>query len=207
MSRPNLAALVILVIVMSTSVVFAATVPPPAVHLPDGGTIVTDVNISNTNMLGVIKQTLSSMGSILRSGNGDQRFSETDLVSANICGISNTEVVDAIRDIKSVRVLVSNYNTNAKSSKLMPLFEKGLAKIGKFSRMNIGRELPDTALIFAQENNAGYIAAMYEENTGTFVAVRLVGSLDIPKIMGWINQAAGGSSKPLPVVPNAEPMP
>ncbi|MCE5322587.1 hypothetical protein LLG46_04630 [bacterium] len=188
----------------------AGLIPPPAINIPYGGTIIVEVNISDDNILGIIKQTIPAVAAAL-----DEVQKESDQENAELPGqislISNLQLKtlgEVIDSIKGVRLVVAKYNKNVVLSDLIHNFEKGLAKVGTYSKVASGLDiLPGAAGLYAEAGNAGYVGFAYDSHERMLYAVRVIGSMDVSKLAAWTIRAMTVVNKMGTVLPgtsNAE---
>jgi hypothetical protein len=170
-------------------------IPPPAIHIPYGGKIVTDVNLSDNDVLGVMKQALPSIGEIagfaLAQGQvGAMAGRGLDIPMpdpAALGSLDMTELVEAIDGIRNVRLVIARYGGKVDQEKLLAQFNAGVAKTGRFSRVLSDMQFaPGRIAVYAQENNGGYVLGMFDPKENALYAARIVGGVDVPKLFGWV---------------------
>lgn len=159
--------------------------PPPALNMPYSARVVTDLNISDNDLLGVAKQTLPGVVRTMlpfltgkaASGLG-KPVDEKDL--------DPTPLLDSISRVTSLRAIVAKLPKTATKAQIMKDVEAGVAKIGKFGKVLADtRSGPGFGLLFAQSDNAGYIGFIYDADQNTLYAGRAVGSVDVSKLTTW----------------------
>ena len=210
--------LCVVVLALLSGLCFAAQgelIPPPALNLPFGSQVVTEANFSDKDVIGMIKELLPAIGEAARSfggmvpktgGGGDI----TSAIAGSLDKLDLKPLQEAIDGVKNVRVVVAQYPLKSDSKSMLAVLDKGAAKAGNFSRMfsDISSGKNVTA-VYAQEDNQGYIAYMYNSASKTIYAGRLVGYLDIPKLTKWAIEMGiqAAKSKPAPVEPTAPTQP
>lgn len=167
-------------------------VKPYALNLPYGAEITTEVNLSEQDLLPTIKGLIPMIGELARMGAVQQMGAQMspgvgEMGAQMMSGIEDLDtkpLAEAVEGVKAIRVLSGTFPRHSSPRVFQMEFEKGLAKSGTFT--NIIRHVQDVAVgVYAQSNNGGYVAYMYDAKKGTVAAARLVGFLDIQKIMDW----------------------
>ena len=187
-------------------------IPPPAIHIPYGGQIVTEFNFSDNDVLGIIKQAIPAIGEALKAGLPARGPEQPPASIAGpfgaaaatvISGIDFKGITEAIEGIKNIRVIVATYPRTMNASKLVKDFESGVAKIGKFSKVASDIAFsPGGFAVYAQSDGGGYVGFAYDSRGGVLYAARVVGFVDIPKLvkaLGEIGKALGGTAFRIPV--------
>lgn len=172
--------------------VAAAVVAPPAINMPAGGRIVTAVNLSDNDVLGIVKQSIPVVADVLKelapaiaqhtgvsSGSGWAKL------------ISLDEFSQAISGVKDVRMLIARYPESMTPERFLEEFSRGVRKSGPFSLVlgDMGFS-PGSVGLYAAPQNAGMIGFAYDPECHTAYAVRVVGSVDVPKLIHWSGQVA-----------------
>lgn len=190
-------------------------IPPPAIHIPYGGRVATDINLSDSDVLGIIKQALPAVGDVLRgvapaiahSGHGQK---EMQVVASLATQLDLKELTEAIAGIKNVRLLVVVYGSGIERDQMLSQLDAGVAKTGKFSRVlgDVGAT-PGVMALYAEPGNKGYLGFAYDPGSRVLYALRVVGFVDIPRLTKWIGSAAqaviGAAMPPVAVPGTPEP--
>ncbi len=162
---------------------------PPALHIPYGGRVVTDVNISDGDVLGVVKQALPAIADQVK----------TDL----------KPLLESISSMNNVRVLVVKYCKNTKAAQIIKQANAGVAKIGRFNRLVMHSEVDAVSIAwYCQEDNCGFVGFVYDSREQTLIAARIVGPIDMAKLIGWASSVGISVASPMiPIapVPSSEP--
>lgn len=172
-------------------------IPPPVIYTPSGGSVIGEINFSDKDVLALIQQAIPEIGALISNAAMLKADSEKGkAISAGTKQIDWNELATAIGGIKNIRLLAIRYPAQRSGDELMGLFEKGLVKTGTFSRV---MDAPGGVAIYAEPGNAGYAAVAYDQSKHILYAARVVGFLDLPKLVKWLNQVAEvmvGASKP-----------
>jgi len=167
---------------------------PPQIMMPYGSDVVTEVNISDTDLLKVIKGFVPMIGDLAKGGLrqnveavvGQQAGTQGPNVSAVLDTLDLKPLSEAIDGVKSIRILIANYPGKVQKKELLSALDSGAKKIGTFKRIISDVQFTKGVVaVYAQEQNKGYLAYMYEPNSQMLYAGRLVGFLDIQKIIAW----------------------
>lgn len=164
----------------------AAVSQPPALFMPQGGRVVTEINVSDADVLSVVKLMLCS-----------------NLAPVNGAGVRTDLVSEAIAGVKNVRITMVQMPKAADPAKVMKDAEAWVGKAGKFTKILADPKSPvGQAVVFAQEGNMGYVAFAYDSEKCVLYAGRIVGSVDIAKLMEFASGLAPVAEIiGLPIVP------
>lgn len=164
---------------------------PPAIYMPAGGKVVTEINISDDDVLGIIKQALPAVADVVKDIAPTQG-GKGQVISMVAGTIDPTGLSDAISGIKNIRLLVVKYPSAVSAEKFLDEFSKGAAKAGQFSKIlsDFGT-FPGAVGVYALPNNAGCMGFAYIPKQQTAYVARVVGGVDVPKLIKW----AGGIAK------------
>lgn len=171
----------------------AGIIPPPAIYIPYGGTITTEINFSDNDILGIAKQLITATAETADDmfGAAKQRHEQPSEVVGILSSLNLATLSEAINGVKGVRVIVAKYTTNITPSEMMRQFTGGVAKAGNFTKVISDQTfIPGTAALFAQEGNGGFIGFAYDSKQHMLYAARIVGSVDIAKITDWAIHSA-----------------
>jgi len=168
-------------------------IPPPAIHIPYGGKIITDINFSDSDVLGIVKQVLPSIGDLIVEiapraiDTGGINAKGAAELGAVLSSLNFKELSEAISGIKNIRAIVAVYGNNVSPDRMLEQWDRGVAKIGTFSRVV---KLNGALALYAQPDNSGYIGFAYDPGSKVLYAVRIVGFVDLAKITKWAAEAA-----------------
>ncbi len=163
-------------------------IPPPAIHMPFGGKIITELNVSDQDVLGIIKQAIPAAKEAV-----DEIVKQSQEQGGNVHGMlamaSQMDVeglMQAIDGISNIRVLVVSYGRSITPAQFIDEFSAGVAKIGSFSKIlsDVGQS-PVAFAIYAQPDNAGYMMIAYDPSERQAYAARVVGFVDVPALIKW----------------------
>jgi hypothetical protein len=196
-------------ILLTGTICFAAPVvpsggliPPPAIYIPYGGTITTEINFSDNDVLGIAKQLITATAETADDMfvAAKQRQEPPSEVVSILSSLNLATLAEAVNGVKGVRVIVAKYTTNITPSEMMRQFTNGVAKAGNFTKVISDQTfIPGTAALFAQEGNSGYIGFAYDSKQRMLCAARIVGSVDVAKITEWAINAAGTLGDKIPI--------
>ncbi len=167
--------------------VAADVVSPPAIHLPAGGRIVTEVNLSDKDVLGIAKASIPALGGVLKELapaiiQKAELPQDVDLVDL----INLEEFSQAISEVKDVRLLVARYPKTMTPERFASEFAMGVAKTGTFNKtLSDTGFFPGSIGVFSAPDNSGIIMFAYHPDERTAYAARVVGGVDVPKLIRW----------------------
>lgn len=164
-------------------------IPPPPIYTPFGGTVVTELNLSDADILGIVKQVIPAVGQALRDDETCKMLGTIDPNLSALGKIDFNTLIDAVNGIKNVRFIVVRYNRNLDIKQLQSQFDSGVAKVGTYSKIvsDISNPYGGVAAVYSQPSDGGgIIAYFYEPGARQLVAARVVGSLDYEKLTKWV---------------------
>jgi hypothetical protein len=160
-------------------------IPPPAIHLPWGARIVMEANLSDSDMLALMKSVLPGMVEMKKAAIVNALSGETG-VPLSPESMDFKPLFESMSGVTNVRALVAEYDRQATPDQMMKDAEFGVARLGKFSKVFAGGDGgTGSYAIYAQMDGDGYVGYGYEPGGRRMVAVRVVGKVDIGKLMGW----------------------
>lgn len=188
----SLSFVVFMIAVALSANVAAEVVVPPAINMPAGGKIVTEINLSDNDVLGIVKQSIPALADVLKElapTIAQRAGAQNNPGWAKL--ISLEEFSQAISGVRDVRVLIARYPKMMTPERFLSEFSAGVAKTGQFNKIvsDFGF-FPGSMAMFAAPENAGIIAFAYNPEEHTAYAVRVVGGLDVPKLIHWSGQIA-----------------
>ncbi len=165
----------------------AEVVTPAAIYMPAGGKVVTEVNLGDADVLGMVKQSIPAVGDVLRElapsiGKEMRIDSHVDVASL----INLDEFAQAIAGVKDVRLLLVRYPKTMTPQRFVAEFTRGVAKTGAFNKTitDFGF-FPGSVRLFSAPDNGGIIAFAYNPDEHLAYALRVVGGEDVPKLIRW----------------------
>ncbi len=173
-------------------------IPPPAIYIPHGGTIVTEINVSDDDVLGIVKQVLPVAADAAREIVGDLMERGLDQGAGRRMGVPLALVaeldveglLEAVGGIQRVRVIVARYGRKIDAATFMNEFDAGVAKAGTFSKVLGDMEgVPGAVGIYAAPGNESYIGFVYDSRQRELYAMRIVGFVDVPALTQWVAKA------------------
>ena len=161
-------------------------IPPPAINIPFGGKVVTEINIGDGDVLGIIKQAVPAFAQAVQDSSVANP-SQTAEVAAIISKADIKGFMEAINGIKSIRVVIVQYGRKVAPATLIDELNTGIGKLGNFSKVisDYSFSAPAAFALYAEPNNQGYIGYAYEPRTRTLYAGRVVGFVDVQKLTKW----------------------
>lgn len=177
----------------------AAIIPPPAIYMPWGGTITTEVNFSDGDVLGIIKQAIPAIGELAKELSETPQARKSGRmgeVVSMIGGVNTRHLSDAIKDITNVRLIAMRYSRPMTVEQFAEDFSSGALKAGPFNKvlLNVGNA-SQTVGLFALPNNAGYMGFIYTPCNRTAYALRIAGSIDVQELIKFSGDIAKLSLK------------
>jgi hypothetical protein len=166
-------------------------IPPPAISIPYGGKVVMEANLSDDDVLGIIKAIIPAIGELV--GSLAPRAPKGAMDAHAAAAISNIDFKgfsDVISGITNVRVLAVKYGRGFAPAALMSQLDSGVAKLGKFSKvLSVNEPTPALLAFYAQPGNVGCIGYAFDSRSRTLYAARVIGFVDMAKVTKWITDA------------------
>lgn len=173
-------------------------IPPPSIYIPHGGTIVTEINVSDDDVLGIIKQIVPAAAEVARGVVAEMAKGGVSAKAGIGIGVplafaTQLDVeglMAAVGGIERIRVIIARYDREIDAKTFMAEFDSGVAKAGTFSKV-LGDTgfIPGAAGIYAAPGNASYIGFAYVPREHALYAARIVGFVDVPGLTRWIGNA------------------
>ena len=139
-------------------------IAPPAINLPAGAKVVTEVNLTDADVLGMLKASIPALADVLKSlapsRGGNAAMTPVMLGQIDLNGLS-----EVISDIHGVRIVIAHYDTPIDPQTFIQRFSDGVAKLGQFSKlMSDSGLLPIAAAsgLYVAPDNAGMIGFGYD---------------------------------------------
>ncbi|MCX8053235.1 MAG: hypothetical protein N3B12_05455 [Armatimonadetes bacterium] len=166
-------------------------ITPPAISIPYGGKVVTEINFSQSDVLGVIKQIIPALGDLMTNFAPKAAAEAKNPIEARamtvLKGVDFQAFADAIQGITNIRLLVVKYGAIPKVTDLESQLDYGVAKLGKFSRVLSDISMfPGLVRMYAQADGGGYVGYAFNSKSRVLYAARVLGSADIPKLIKWV---------------------
>lgn len=177
----------------TTTTTIQKATPPPAIHVPAGGTIVTEINVSDSDILGIVKQAVPTFVNTIGSSlQGAQLPAKETHDLAMLKALDMVGLIDAIKGITNVRFLIVGYQQHSDAQTFLSQFNHGVEKIGNFKKVASDFAfMPGAFALYTQPDNGGYIGVLYDAQSGVAYIGRVVGSVDIVKLSQWAANAIG----------------
>lgn len=186
-------------------------IAPPPIYTPFDGTTVTEVHVTDNDVLGIIKQVIPVIGQALKESSTSSMLSSFSLRASAVTMVDLNPLIEAINGVKDVRFIVVQYNRQLDINQLPKQLEAGVAKIGAFSKIASDFSRPSSGVfaLYSQssaEGSGGLVGYMYQPNTRQLIAARVIGSVDFAKLTKWaIDSAKTVHSTLTPATSEAQP--
>lgn len=172
-------------------------VAPPPVHLPYGAKVVTELNFSNADVLGLIREMLPAMTDLVKliasSGIDFSNPSGMRIPPEAVSKLDFSPLSEAIEGITNLRILVANYRHPQSSGDVTSFFDAAAAKAGAASKIMSDASnslMPGAAALYALPDGGGYIGYAYDAARGRLVAGRVNGKVDVARLVKWAGETA-----------------
>lgn len=183
-------------------------VTPPAIHLPYGAKVQTEINFSDKDVLGLVRELLPAAGELISmavSMGGPAAMAHGAKMPVSPEALAKLDLkplVEALQGITNFRFVAARFKPGLQGAEALAQFDGGAAKTGAFNRIVTDFSTgPGVLAFYAQAGGSGYLIYHYDAKNGTIRAARLSGSVDYAKLMKWI----GDTMKLFAVVPSPSP--
>ncbi len=156
-----------LTLILASALVLALLTPcaaqddvasPPAIYLPAGGKVVTEINLSDEDVLGIIKESIPALADVAKELLPLKMGASPEAAEAIVNAIDVTGLMDAISGINNVRILIAKYPPRISPERFLKEFNMGVAKAGRFNRIMTDFGFSGGAAgLYALPDNAGCI--------------------------------------------------
>ncbi len=194
---PTLYLLAGLIVIASPALGAGQLDTPPAIHLPYGARVETELNFSDSDVLGLIREllpaaneliaTVAAAGGAIPLGNVSMGQTPEEALSK----LDFRPLAEVLEKVTNLRVLVARYKADLPGEEVLAHFNSGAAKAGGFTRivtdLSLGRGV---FAAYSQAEGAGYLMCNYDPTKGKIYAVRLSGSIDFVKLAKWLTETA-----------------
>lgn len=188
----RLVGLMVAAILLVAMPAVAEVVAPPVINMPTGGKVVTEINLSDNDVLGIIKQSIPAVADVLKElapAFAQRAGAPDNLDFAKMINLD--EFSQAISGVKDVRVLIARYPKTMTPQRFLAEFTAGVAKTGRFNKtVSDSGFFPGSVGMFSAPDNGGIIGFAYNPQEHTAYMIRVVGGLDMPKLIRWSGQIA-----------------
>ncbi|NLN74951.1 MAG: hypothetical protein GX139_01380 [Armatimonadetes bacterium] len=192
--RQKIMLAILLTIAVALPVCAAELVPPPAIYMPAGGKIVTEINASDDDVLGIVKRAIPALADVAKELSQSADANTNAQFSSALSAIEKVDLEllsSAIRDIRNIRVIVVKYPKAIESDKFLAEFTSGAAKAGPFRRVMLDiAQAPGVKALYALPDNAGWMGFLYMPAENTAYAVRIVGGFNVEEFIKFAGNAA-----------------
>lgn len=190
-------AVVLIALVLGALPAVAAIVEPPAINMPAGGKVVTEINLGDNDVLGIVKQSIPALADVIKEVAPSVTGAAGASANADIANsISFDELSQAIAGVKDIRVLVACYPNTMTAERFLSEFTAGVGKLGRFSKTATDLKFfPGSVGLFSAPDNGGIVGFAYDPKGHTAYALRVVGGLDMPKLIHWSGQISSQIGK------------
>jgi hypothetical protein len=168
-------------------------VTPPAIYLPFDAKIRTEISFSDSDVLGMVKQILPTLGDLVKqavAAGAIAPLKSLPVPAEAVAKIDLKPLATALEGITNVRVIVATYKPGLAGGNVTALFDTGAAKAGGFTKIAADFSLaPRTVAVYSQPGGAGFLLYVYDASGGTITAIRLSGQIDVARLVSWVGDA------------------
>ncbi|MDO8589186.1 MAG: hypothetical protein Q7T82_19340 [Armatimonadota bacterium] len=165
----------------------------PYVPIYKGAAVIGEINISDDDILGIVKQAIVSFSSAVGAPVGSNELED------RVAALNLQELSGAIAAIKHIRIVRTRLPQPRKQNlgSIVSFYDSALSK-GPWTRILLNLDKPREAqAVYALPNNEGFFI-LYANMAGVsneLALVRTEGFLDIPKAAAWLRKTLPGLSE------------
>ncbi|MBI2842071.1 MAG: hypothetical protein HYX78_01580 [Armatimonadetes bacterium] len=157
-------------------------VASPEIAAPPGGTLITELNLSEADILGMIKQALPAFSQAVANASGEfgTMLQKLDL---------NT-LAEAIAGIRQIHAMQFKLDPNVKPDVIMSFYQDQFSPEQGWNRVlyDASKGPKGAAAVYARSGQEFFGIGVDSAKQRAF-AVRTVGFVDVPKLAAWSGQA------------------
>jgi hypothetical protein len=212
MKRTLIAAFITLALPVLLFAQQAEPIALPEVPTAPGTMLITEVNLTDNDILGMIKQAIPAF---VRSAEGSKGEFGDFLKNADL-----TTFIDAFQDVHTVRAMQFRLNASTTPASVMSFYQGKFGAEGGWSRVlyDASTLKKGTVAVYARDSE-DFLLVGTDSAKKVAYAVRTVGFVDVPKLASWAGNAmkyfsameakkAPAPKKPVPAKkPAAKPVP
>lgn len=186
-------------------------VVPPEIATPPGATLVTEVNLSDADVLGMIKQALPAFSQAAAGTPGE--------IGDTLRQLDLNSLTDAIAGIKQVRAMQFKLAAGYKPDMILSFYQDMFVPAQGWSRILFDTSMGSKgAIAVYSRGGQEFVGIGVDSTKQRAFAVRTVGFVDVPKLAAWAGKTmkyvsamqakakAARAAKPKPTVkPIAKP--
>lgn len=182
----KLAAVLAVVCLLFTVAVHAqqtAPCPSPDIPAPAGAKLMAEINLADSDVLGMIKQAIPAFSQGASGASGE--------LGAFLAGIDLNSLSDAIRDVKQVRAMQFKLTQKCDPASIVSFYETKFPTSQGWSRLIYDTtSIPNGAAAVYSRSGQEFFFVGVDPSKNLVYAVHVVGFVDIPKLAAWGGRAA-----------------
>ena len=194
----------VLLIVIATIAVSAAAlaqntnpIPTPDIPMPQDTALLTEINLSENDLLGMAKEALAAFAASSKGAKGE--------VGQMIAAADLDTLLAAIKDLKAVRAVQFQLPENYTADDLLGFYQSELTTEQGWSRIIYDKSMmPKGAAAVYTRSGEEYFTVGIEPTKQRAYAIHAVGSVDIVKMGSWLGGVMKKFSE-LKTTPGAKP--
>lgn len=154
----------------------------PAFILPSGAVLDTEINFSENDLLGMVKQALPSFAKGFGDSGGE--------LGAIVSMLDLNGLASAVQGITALRLTKFKLPESAEKDKTLQFFESQVPPTKGWDRVLYSTTLvKDSTIAMYTKSGKTYLGVMLSPKGGDCYAVGTVGFVDIPRITSWAGSA------------------
>lgn len=188
MRRTLLSTILLLAVSLSASAQPARQAAPPVqapvYAMPAGAKVVTEINLSEADILGMVKRAIPAFAERAKASGGE---------TAQFVSMLNLdELYDAIEGVKAVRVVQFTLDGRAEPAAVLAHFHAQVPESLGWTRIYYSTKVcPEGLFAVYSMGGRGFLCVMVNPKTGTHTVASVEGALDLEKLAGWVGNVVG----------------
>lgn len=155
----------------------------PVIPAMQGTTLITEVNMSDRDILGMVKQGLTGFAQGAEGAKGD--------VGEALKAMDLNQFVEAIDGVKAVRVMQFKLVPGTKAAQVLGFYEQQFAPTDGWTRILYDTSMvPKTVIAAYTRGGQEFMIIGVTPTKNRLYIARTVGTVDVPKLANWAGKVA-----------------
>ena len=156
----------------------APPVTPPEIATPPGATLLTEVNLSENDILGMIKQAIPAFAQSAAGAPGE--------VGAFLKNVDLNAFADAIAGVKFIRVMQFQLAPGTSPTAVPAFYEGQFTPEQGWSRVLYDTSMaPKGVVAIYSRSGQDFFGVAVDPKSRRAFAIRTIGFVDVPKLAAW----------------------
>jgi hypothetical protein len=160
----------------------AATAPPEIVA-PPGGALITEVNLSDNDVLGMLKQAIDAFAQSSKGAKGE--------IGQGLKAVDLSTLAEAIQGVSAIRAMQFKLTPGTSAGAVLNFYQTQLPTTQGWSRILFDTSMaPKGAMAVYTRGGQEYFSIGIDPSKNRAYVARTIGSVDVPKFASWLGGVA-----------------